>query len=64
MSKTDTSQRLLNMLKSEERKDSQQVEQIKKSYIKEISKISKEDLFPKLKKLTIWQKIKVILLGK
>jgi hypothetical protein len=52
------------MLKSEERKDSQQVEQIKKSYIKEISKISKEDLFPKLKKLTIWQKIKVILLGK
>ena len=64
MSKTDTSQRLLKMLKSEERKDSQQVEQIKKSYIKEISKISKEDLFPKLKKLTIWQKIKVILLGK
>jgi hypothetical protein len=64
MSKTDTSQRLLNMLKSEERKDSQQVEQIKKSYIKEISKMSKEDLFPKPKKLTIWQKIKVILLGK
>jgi hypothetical protein len=64
MSKTDTSQRLLNMLKSEERKDSQQVEQIKKSYIKEISKMTKEDLFPKPKKLTIWQKIKVILLGK
>jgi hypothetical protein len=64
MSKTDTSQRLLNMLKSEERKDSQQVEQIKKSYIKEISKMNKEDLFPKPKKLTIWEKIKVILLGK
>jgi hypothetical protein len=64
MSKTDTSQRLLNMLKSEERKDSQQVEQIKKSYIKEISKMTKEDLFPKPKKLTLWQKIKVILLGK
>jgi hypothetical protein len=52
------------MLKSEERKDSQQVEQIKKSYIKEISKMTKEDLFPKPKKLTLWQKIKVILLGK
>ena len=64
MSKTDTSLRLLNMLKSEERKDSQQVEQIKKSYIKEISKMTKEDLFPKPKKLTLWQKIKVILLGK
>jgi hypothetical protein len=52
------------MLKSEERKDSQQVEQIKKSYIKEISKISKEEMFPKPIKLTLWQKIKIILLGK
>jgi hypothetical protein len=52
------------MLKSEEKKDSQQVEQIKKSYIKEISKISKEEMFPKPIKLTLWQKIKIILLGK
>jgi hypothetical protein len=64
MSKTDRSQQLLNMLKSEEKKDSQQVEQIKKSYIKEISKISKEEMFPKPIKLTLWQKIKIILLGK
>lgn len=64
MSKTDTNQRLLNMLKSEERKDSKQVEQIKKSYIKEISKMTKEEMFPKPKKLTIWKKIKILLLGK
>lgn len=64
MSKTDRSQQLLNMLKSEERKDSQQVEQIKKSYIKEISKMTKEEMFPKPKKLTLWKKIKIILLGK
>ena len=63
MSKTDRSQQLLNMLKSEERKDSQQVEQIKKSYIKEFSKMTKEDMFPKPKKLSIWKKIKIMFLG-
>ena len=63
MSKTDRSQQLLNMLKSEERKDSKQVEQIKKSYIKQISGLTKEDMFPKPKKISIWTRIKVLLLG-
>lgn len=63
MSKTDRSQQLLNMLKSEERKDSREVERIKKSYINEISKMKKEDMFPKPKKLTLWKRIKIILLG-
>lgn len=51
------------MLKSEERKDSREVERIKKSYINEISKMKKEDMFPKPKKLTLWKRIKIILLG-
>jgi hypothetical protein len=48
---------------SEERKDATQVEQIKQSYIREIKKIKKEDMFPLPKKLTLWQKIKILLLG-
>jgi hypothetical protein len=48
---------------SEERKDATQVEQIKQSYIREIKKIKKEEMFPLPKKLTLWQKIKILLLG-
>jgi hypothetical protein len=55
--------RALKMVESEERKDSQQVEKIKQSYIKEISKVKKEDMFPVPKKISLWKKIKILLLG-
>lgn len=55
--------RALKMVESEERKDSQQVEKIKQSYIKEISRIKKEDMFPVPKKISLWKKIKILLLG-
>ena len=51
------------MMESEERKDSQQVEKIKQTYIKEISKIKKEEMFPTPKKISLWKKIKILLLG-
>lgn len=63
MSKTDPSQRILRMMESEERKNQIQVEQLKKSYIEEITKMKKEELFPKPKKLTLWKKIKILILG-
>jgi hypothetical protein len=63
MSKTDPLMRALKMVESEERKDAQQVEKIKQSYIKEISKIKKEDMFPIPKKISLWKKIKILLLG-
>lgn len=63
MSKTNQSQKLLRMMESEERKDSQQVEKIKQTYIKEISKLKKEEMFPLPKKLSLWKKIKILLLG-
>lgn len=63
MSKTDPSQRILRMMESEERKNQTQVEQLKKSYIEEITKMKKEELFPKPKKLTLWKKIKILILG-
>jgi hypothetical protein len=53
----------MRMVESEERKDSQQVERIKQSYIKEISKIKKEEMFPVPKKISLWKRIKILLLG-
>ena len=63
MSKTDRSQQLLNWLNSEKLKDKRELDKEKEKIIKEIKGISKEDLFPKPKKLSLWEKIKIILLG-
>lgn len=64
MSKTDRSQQLLNWLNSEKLKDQRELDNNKKKLIADIKKINKEEIFPKPKKLTLWQKIKIILLGK
>lgn len=61
--KTDKIQLELLRSQSEERKDAAQLEQIKKNYIKEIKSLKKEDMFPIPKKLTLWQKIKILVLG-
>lgn len=63
MSKTDKVQMEILRSKSEERKDAAQVEQIKKRYIREIKSIKKEEMFPIPKKLTLWQRIKILILG-
>lgn len=63
MSKTDRSQQLMNWYNSEKLKDQKELDINKQKIIADIKKINKEDLFPKPKKLTLWQKIKVILLG-
>jgi hypothetical protein len=64
MSKTDRSQQLLNWFNSEKLKDQLELDRNKQKIVNDIKKIKKEDLFPKPVKLTLWQKIKVILLGK
>jgi hypothetical protein len=64
MSKTDRGQQLLNWFNSEKLKDQRELDRNKQKIVNDIKKIKKEDLFPKPKKLTLWQKIKVILLGK
>jgi hypothetical protein len=63
MSKKDKIQLEILRSQSEERKDATQVEQIKQSYIREIKKLKKEELFTLPKKLTLWQKIKILILG-
>jgi hypothetical protein len=63
MSKTDRNQSILNWLESEKSKDSREIENTKRKYIQEIKGIKKEELFPLPKKLTLWQRIKILVLG-
>lgn len=63
MSKASRNQSILNWLESEKLKDSKEVENAKKKYIQEIRSIRKEELFREPKKLTLWQRIKILILG-
>ena len=54
---------MLNWLNSEKLKDQRQLDKEKQKIIKEMKGIKKEDLFPKPVKLSLWQKIKILLLG-
>lgn len=62
--KTDRYQTILNWLDKEKRKDKVQLEKSKMDFIEQIKKVNKSDIFePKKPKLTLWQKIKMIILG-
>ena len=54
----------MNWLNSEKLKDQRELDNGKKKLINDIKKIKKEDIFPKPKKLTLWERIKIILLGR
>ncbi len=56
-------EKILNWLSSEKNKDQRQLEKEKELFIKQIKKLKKEDFFPKPKKLTLWQKIKILISG-
>lgn len=64
MSKTDRSQQIINWFNSEKLKDQKELDKNKEKLIKEIKGLKKEDLFPKPVKLSLWKKIKIILLGR
>jgi hypothetical protein len=63
MSNTNRNQSILNWLDSEKLKDSKYIENIKQKYIQEIKGLKKEEMFQEPKKLTLWQKIKILLSG-
>ena len=63
MSQTYQSQKMLNWLRSEKNKDLRDLDAQKKLLAQQIRKVNKEDLFPKQKELTLWQKIKRVILG-
>jgi hypothetical protein len=55
---------LIEWLDKEIKKDEEQTNLEKLKYIKEIKKFKKEDILPqKPKKLTIWQRLKKVLMG-
>ncbi len=56
-------QQHLNCLMSEQRKDQKELGLEKQKLIKQIKKLNKEDLFPKQPKLTIWQKLRIVIMG-
>jgi hypothetical protein len=64
MSKTDRSQQLLNWFNSEKLKDQRELDREKEKIVKQIKGIKKDELFPKPIKLSLWKRIKIILLGK
>jgi len=64
MSKTDRSQQLLNWFNSEKLKDQRELDREKEKIVKQIKGIKKDELFPKPVKLSLWKKIKIILLGR
>jgi hypothetical protein len=63
MSKTGRNQQLLNWLNSEKTKDEKDLLYSKNKFISEIKKINKDQIVSKPKKLSLWQKIKIILWG-
>lgn len=63
MSKTDRSQRLLNWLTNEKLKDQRELDREKEKMINQIKGIKRETLFPKPVKVSLWKRIKTILLG-
>lgn len=63
MAKTNQNQQLLNWLNSERNKDQKEVDFTKSKMIEEIKKIKKDEMFPKPKKISIWKKIRVMILG-
>lgn len=63
MSKTDRSQQLSNWFNSEKLKDQREIDKNKEKLIRDIKGLKKEDLFPKPVKISLWKKIKIILLG-
>jgi hypothetical protein len=56
-------QRILNWLENEKRKDSLQEKNYKKKIINEVKQLKKNEMFLPPKKLTLWQKIKIAILG-
>lgn len=63
MSKTDRNQQLSNWLNSEKKKDQVELERGKAKLIHDLKNLNKQDLFPEPIKLTLWQKLKIMILG-
>lgn len=61
---TQDNQKILNWLDGEKTKDKNDLEIEKRKFIEQIRKNKKEDLFQIPKKITLWQKIRIMILGR
>lgn len=56
--------KLLSLLENEKQKDNNELNQEKENLIKQLKGLKKEDVLPeKPKKLTLWQRIRRVLMG-
>lgn len=55
--------KILNWFENEKVKDKLEVESYKKKVASEFQNLKKEDIFPKKEKISIWKKIRLIILG-
>lgn len=63
MSKTERNQQLLNWLNKEKKKDQIEIEKQKEIFLNQIRQFKKEEIISKPKKLSLWQKLKIVILG-
>ena len=65
MSKTQRTSQILNWFEKEKKRDDLEIISSKKKFISEIKNLKKDEFFKKEepKKLSIWQKIKVMIWG-
>lgn len=63
MSKIQRTQQLLNWLNNEKNKDKVFLDSSKKRMIQEIKKLKKEDLIKVPEKMSLWKRIKIMILG-
>lgn len=56
------SENQMNLLKSEFKKDQEDLEREKNELIDKIKKYKKEDILPKKVKISLWERIKMILI--
>lgn len=54
---------MLKWLEKQKVKDNLEIENYRKQIINNIKVINKDELFPKPKKKTLWQKIKILISG-
>lgn len=59
----EAEKRMLKWLEKQKIKDDLEVENYKKGLIKEIKNLNKKELFPEPKKISLWQKIKILIFG-
>lgn len=64
MSKTERNQQLLNWLNKEKKKDQVEIEKQKEIFVNQIRQFKKEEIISEPKKLSLWQKLKIVILGR